>query len=254
MTNNEKIEEIVEQLADIEHQRWADWQKYVHSKLETSENKNYLRLENTWIERWEKQISTPYNELTEKEKESDREQVRRYWHIIEQLITSSQAPLLKEIEELKEKLEIRFDRQDLKPFVQEMINDWINENRNIPEIVDLLVLWVEEKSTEQNFQLQTELAKAKKEIELNADALFGMAEEIKTLRTTLELYEKDDRQSILESLYEENKTLKAEKDKVVREILEDLLLWFLNIYPLYGVDFKDKIKDLQQKYLPKEGE
>ena len=25
-------EELFEKLADIEHQRWADWQKYVHSK------------------------------------------------------------------------------------------------------------------------------------------------------------------------------------------------------------------------------
>ena len=32
--------------------------------------------------RWERQIETPYHELSEKEKNSDREQVDRYWKLI----------------------------------------------------------------------------------------------------------------------------------------------------------------------------
>ena len=34
------------------------------------------------VERWEAQIATPYNELTDAEKESDREQVRRYLPLV----------------------------------------------------------------------------------------------------------------------------------------------------------------------------
>jgi len=34
------------------------------------------------VEQWERQINTPYSELIEDEKEKDREQVRRYWNLI----------------------------------------------------------------------------------------------------------------------------------------------------------------------------
>jgi hypothetical protein len=38
------------------------------------------------VERWQKQIETPYSELTDKEKESDREQVRKYVPLIVQAL------------------------------------------------------------------------------------------------------------------------------------------------------------------------
>ena len=48
-------------IAEIEHEQWAHWTKYMLDNL-TPEN----------IARWRKQIDTPYSELSEKEKESDR--------------------------------------------------------------------------------------------------------------------------------------------------------------------------------------
>ena len=70
---------LFEQLADIEHQRWADWQKWCHKILR--ENCPSPELEKV-LERWDKQIATSYNDLSEKEKDSDREQVMRYWNLI----------------------------------------------------------------------------------------------------------------------------------------------------------------------------
>ena len=35
-----------------------------------------------FAKRWEKQMATPYSELTDEEKESDREQVRKYLPLI----------------------------------------------------------------------------------------------------------------------------------------------------------------------------
>lgn len=72
--------ELIEKLADIEHQRWADWQSWCHKILR--ENCPSPELEKV-LERWDRQIATPYKNLTEKEKESDREQVRRYLHLLE---------------------------------------------------------------------------------------------------------------------------------------------------------------------------
>ncbi|MGE0409903.1 MAG: hypothetical protein AB7P23_11665 [Amphiplicatus sp.] len=72
---------ILEDLADIEHQRWAHWQQYVHGKGMKLDDGSLL-LPPDLVAQWEKQISTPYKQLTEKEKESDREQVRKYLPII----------------------------------------------------------------------------------------------------------------------------------------------------------------------------
>lgn len=69
-----------EKLAAIEHERWADWQKYLHSKC--IRESTGLLIPATLVKQWERQIATPYAELSEKEKESDREQVLRYWPLI----------------------------------------------------------------------------------------------------------------------------------------------------------------------------
>ena len=60
-----------EKLADLEHQQWAHWTRYVLNNL-TPDN----------IERWKKQIKTPYLKLTEKEKDSDREWVDKVIGVI----------------------------------------------------------------------------------------------------------------------------------------------------------------------------
>ncbi len=82
-------EDIREQLAAIEHERWADWQKYVHSLMGTMGNQNVI--DSAYILRWEEQISTPYADLTEAEKQSDRDQVDRYWPLLEQAINQAHA-------------------------------------------------------------------------------------------------------------------------------------------------------------------
>ncbi len=60
------MSEMSEVLADLEHQQWAYWTRYMLDNL-SAEN----------IERWKKQIETPYSELTDKEKESDRVWARK---------------------------------------------------------------------------------------------------------------------------------------------------------------------------------
>ena len=87
MTPTEQDKELREKLSAIEHERWADWQRYVHSVC--YENKGIggeptgeLIIPSELARGWERQIGTPYQELTEKEKDSDREQVDRYWQLI----------------------------------------------------------------------------------------------------------------------------------------------------------------------------
>lgn len=70
-----------EQLAEIEHERWSDWQRHAHAQATVNEDGS-LTLPAETVARWERQITTPYAELTPAEQDSDRAQVDRYWPLI----------------------------------------------------------------------------------------------------------------------------------------------------------------------------
>jgi hypothetical protein len=68
---------VLEDLAHIEHERWSHWQKYMHATAERQPDGSLL-IPADLVARWDRQIAKPYAELSENEKESDRDQVRRY--------------------------------------------------------------------------------------------------------------------------------------------------------------------------------
>lgn len=82
----------IEKLADKQHEIWSHWMKYQFSKCKPQVIKSFnsktkqeeeiktgnLVIPNELVNRWFSQMHTPYSELTEKEKESDREQVRKF--------------------------------------------------------------------------------------------------------------------------------------------------------------------------------
>lgn len=73
----ETLHRALEELAHIEHERWSHWQRYMHSKGNRKPDGS-LHIPADLVAKWDLQIETPYSELSEKEKESDREQVRKY--------------------------------------------------------------------------------------------------------------------------------------------------------------------------------
>lgn len=75
---------LTEALADLEHKQWAHWTRYMLETLglfDASEEELSSRgfdasqVEN--LRRWRRQIDTPYDQLTEREKDSDREWARK---------------------------------------------------------------------------------------------------------------------------------------------------------------------------------
>jgi hypothetical protein len=77
---------LVEELAALEHERWSHWQRYVHSKCVRQADGSLL-LPADLVARWEKQIDTKYADLDDRERESDREQVRKYLPLIASALT-----------------------------------------------------------------------------------------------------------------------------------------------------------------------
>jgi hypothetical protein len=72
---------LVDALASVEHRRWAHWQEYMHGKA-VRQPDGALLFPAEIVARWERQARTNYADLTEPEKESDREQVRKYLPLI----------------------------------------------------------------------------------------------------------------------------------------------------------------------------
>lgn len=90
----EKVVEVLQsaglkdQLAAAEHERWAHWQSYMHDHGQRHPDGS-LTLPAYLVAQWEGQIKRPFAELTEQEKDSDREQVDRYLPLIVEAIQAA---------------------------------------------------------------------------------------------------------------------------------------------------------------------
>jgi len=81
---NAMLSDLLEKLASVEHERWSHWQRYIHGKCSRFGDDGALLIPGDLVRHWEEQIATPYEKLAENEKESDREQVRKYLPLIAQ--------------------------------------------------------------------------------------------------------------------------------------------------------------------------
>ena len=59
-----------EELADYAHQAWAGWMEYLFGKSVTN-NDGSVTIPPVLVERWLRQMSTSYADLSEAEKDSD---------------------------------------------------------------------------------------------------------------------------------------------------------------------------------------
>lgn len=77
---------LIETLAAKEHERWSHWQQYMH-RQGIKQSDGSLLIPAELVARWEKQIGTPYEHLSDREKESDREQVRKYLPLVSETLS-----------------------------------------------------------------------------------------------------------------------------------------------------------------------
>ena len=69
-----------EALADLCHRQWSGWLDYMFSKCEYIDG-NFV-IPAIFVERWRRQMTTPYKKLPEDEKESDRQEADKFIRVM----------------------------------------------------------------------------------------------------------------------------------------------------------------------------
>ena len=85
MSVEDHIQKYIEDLSDYEHESWADWQSYLFSRC-TENADGSMTIPKELVERWQRQIATPYNQLSETEKQSDRDQIEKAKPILVKMV------------------------------------------------------------------------------------------------------------------------------------------------------------------------
>ena len=75
--------ELREKLAEYAHRTWAGWMEYMMSKCVNTVDGSGVVMPKEFYERWTRQKNTPYSELPENEKTSDRYEADRILDILE---------------------------------------------------------------------------------------------------------------------------------------------------------------------------
>ena len=83
---DEIIKKLKESLADKQHDIWSHWMKYMFTQCDIERDAFgdivSCSIPAEKVERWMRQMNTGYDDLTDKEKESDRNQVDKFMHLI----------------------------------------------------------------------------------------------------------------------------------------------------------------------------
>ncbi len=80
-------DDTLEAIAAVEHERWSHWQRYLHARC-TRLDDGSLVIPAELAARWTAQMTTPYSELSESEKDSDREQAQEYLAVLRRAAAS----------------------------------------------------------------------------------------------------------------------------------------------------------------------
>lgn len=65
------IDNSREQLSELSHEQWSGWMRYLFNKGSFNEDGSFT-INLASVDRWKRQMNTPYHDLPEDEKESDR--------------------------------------------------------------------------------------------------------------------------------------------------------------------------------------
>lgn len=79
-------DERLEALAELAHEQWSGWMKYMFSKCkwrDRGDGINEPTIPQEFADRWLRQMNGPYAQLSEQEKEYDRVEARKFLAMLE---------------------------------------------------------------------------------------------------------------------------------------------------------------------------
>lgn len=76
-----KKKSLRENLADLAHNQWSGWMRYLFSKCTTLPNGDMV-IPSEFVNRWKRQIDTPYIALSEEEQHSDLLEAGKMIHTV----------------------------------------------------------------------------------------------------------------------------------------------------------------------------
>lgn len=69
--------DLRETFANLAHEQWSGWMEYLFSKCEMQEDGTAI-MQRWAVERWTRQMNTPYQDLSETEKDGDRAEADKF--------------------------------------------------------------------------------------------------------------------------------------------------------------------------------
>ena len=73
--------ELREKLADVQHAIWSHWMDYLFNQCQEYPDGSMMIPAEKALH-WQRQLNTPYAELTEREKDSDRDQADKVLEVL----------------------------------------------------------------------------------------------------------------------------------------------------------------------------
>jgi hypothetical protein len=89
--------ELIEALAEYAHTAWSGWMEYMFSKGCYNTDDSFT-IPASLAQRWERQLSTPYSNLTYQEKISDREEAKKILSILKSSANDKPMSHLEDLE------------------------------------------------------------------------------------------------------------------------------------------------------------
>ena len=82
------MDDTRERLADLCHKQWSGWMKYLFKMSSINSNREAV-IPSGLVIRWKRQMNTNYEDLSEEEKDSDRDEADRFIKIINSIDNKS---------------------------------------------------------------------------------------------------------------------------------------------------------------------
>lgn len=82
--------DLQELTADFVHEQWSNWMRYLFSKGTFNDDDGTWTMPAWAVERWQRQLNTPYEALPDNEKETDLAEANKFLSLLKSILLEGQ--------------------------------------------------------------------------------------------------------------------------------------------------------------------